>query len=356
MSTHQSLSRSPTLRRAEEGQWLGGVCAGIAPVNGVGAGWLRLAFTFAALVGGLGIVVYLACWLIMPLAGEEVGDESARGVVIVARACAGLAGLAVLALVGAVATVFGFGWIIAGAATIILVGVLLGTTRVSPGWALLPVAALTLPAVAVATSGVRLELGTGASGFAPRTVQQLSSTVYRSGLGTMLVDLRRTPFPAGGTIPMRIDAGVRRTIVALPDTTCVHVVVRYDVNPFAVRAGALLTGRRTIFSDLVLFGRLFDTRQPGGAAARSSTGGPVLRIDFSSQGGSLYVRDYPTTVDPELDPDWPGYPVQPEPRPDLNGVPRRAAEVLVRGWLARLPAEINSEHTIDREMPGPCGA
>jgi hypothetical protein len=150
---------------------------------------------------------------------------------------------------------------------------------------------------------------------------------------------------------------VRRTIVALPLNRCVRVAVIPNVNPLVGRLGALLTGRTAPeFSDLMLFGRLYGTRSGTiTAPVRSPARGPMLVVHFASQGGSLYVRDYPNTVAPDAGPDWPGYTVHPEPRPDIRGTPRQAAAGLLRRWRARLRVELRSEHTIDSLLPGPCG-
>ncbi len=81
------------LTRGKQGRWLGGVCVGLAAVTGRWVGWIRAAFAVGALVGGLGIALYLACWLIIPAQGE--GDERAgsSGVVVMAQACAACAAL-----------------------------------------------------------------------------------------------------------------------------------------------------------------------------------------------------------------------------------------------------------------------
>jgi phage shock protein PspC (stress-responsive transcriptional regulator) len=344
------------LVRRKRGRLVGGVCAGLARVSQLGVGWIRAAFVVAALLGGLGIALYLACWLIIPAEGDGSERPAATGAVVLAQVCAGCAGLAVLGALGAVATVFGFGWAVLGVAAAVLVGVVAGRPRLGPAWALLPVAALTVPALAVAASGLRLTTQTGASAVAPSSVAAIEHHVYRSGLNTMLVDLRRTPLPASGTVPLRIEGGLRRTIVALPSARCVHVIVHYDVNPFPVRLTALLTGRRNpIFSDAVVFGRLY-ARPSDTVIPPVTRPGPWLDITFSSQGGSLYVRDYPDHVDPDQRPDWPGYQVNLEPRPDIQGTPRKAAQRLIRNWRARLAAEQANARVIDSLMPGPCGA
>jgi phage shock protein PspC (stress-responsive transcriptional regulator) len=343
------------LVRAERERWLGGVCAGLAQVSRVSLAWIRAGFVLTALLGGLGIALYLACWLIIPEAGDETKPPGPSGAVVVAQACAGCVGLAILALLGAVAAVFGFGWLVVGLGAAVLIAVLAGWRRLGPAWALLPVAALTLPAIAVAASGLRLAPQVAASVVTPASAQAIRGHVYRSGLNTMLVDLRRTTFPAAGaTVTLRIAAGMRRTIVALPADRCVRVAVRYHVNPFAARLTALFTGRTDpLFSDLVLFGRLF-SRSPETTAAAATLPGPLLYIDFSSQGGSLYVRDYPSDIDPDGQPDWPGFLVHVEPRPDTRGVPRKAARALVSHWEVRRAAELRNARQVDAQMPGLC--
>jgi phage shock protein PspC (stress-responsive transcriptional regulator) len=64
------LTEPPRARewtRARDGAWLGGVARGLANRFGVSCAAVRLAFIVAAIVGGWGIVVYLALWVVMPL-------------------------------------------------------------------------------------------------------------------------------------------------------------------------------------------------------------------------------------------------------------------------------------------------
>jgi phage shock protein PspC (stress-responsive transcriptional regulator) len=344
---------SAGLTRALRGRWLGGVCSGLAAVTRVSVGWIRAAFVLGGLIGGLGVALYLACWLIVPAEGGAERQGPA-GAVVLAQACAACAALLVLAGIGAVATVFGFGWAVVGIAAVILVGVLIGRPGLGPAWALLPVAALTIPALAVAADGLRLSTQMSATTVVPRSVPTLSHDVLRSGLNPMLVDLRHASFPATGTVPLHIDAGVRRTIVALPHARCVRVVLHYDVNPFAVRLGALLTGRPWVFSDAVVFGHLY-SRSPDTVTPPAARPGPVLDIFFHSQGGSLYVRDYPDAIDPTVRPDWPGFRVHVEPRPDVRGTPRRAAQRLIAHWRVRRAAQEANAALVNSLLPGPCG-
>lgn len=53
--------------RARSGRMLGGVCRGLSARFGVPVAALRLAFLLSVLLGGWGIIAYLALWIAMPL-------------------------------------------------------------------------------------------------------------------------------------------------------------------------------------------------------------------------------------------------------------------------------------------------
>ncbi len=61
------------LARPTEGRWLGGVAAGLGRYFDVNPLVYRIAFAALALVGGTGLLLYLAAWLVIP--GED-DDES----------------------------------------------------------------------------------------------------------------------------------------------------------------------------------------------------------------------------------------------------------------------------------------
>lgn len=54
------------LSRPEQGRVLGGVCAALAQRWAIDVQLLRLAFVLLALASGLGILIYLALWLVWP--------------------------------------------------------------------------------------------------------------------------------------------------------------------------------------------------------------------------------------------------------------------------------------------------
>ena len=356
MQPMASSSEIPApMSRPRQGRRLSGVCAGLAARWNVPPGRVRAAFVLATPVLGLGLIVYVACWLIIPAEGEDGAGPGQRGVVVIAQACGAALGLAILAIAGGVATVFGFGWVVVALAATVLVGALLSWPRVGPAWTLLPIGALVLPSAAMALGGMRVEPDTASVTLAPRTVAELPAGGLRSGLGQIDVDLRETALPATGTVRLRVRAGVRRTLIALPHDRCVHVEVHQRALPFAVRAASVLGGAGTITTpEATVFGRV---RQETVVTDRNSRRrGPTLRIDFSSAGGELVVRDYPDDVEPAWTPDWPGYEVYVEPRPDTSGLREKKARRRLAAWRNRRNAQKRSQAMIERLMPGPCAA
>jgi len=54
------------IKRNMSDKIIGGVCSGLAKEIGVDSLWVRLAFLFAFLWAGVGPLVYLIMWLLMP--------------------------------------------------------------------------------------------------------------------------------------------------------------------------------------------------------------------------------------------------------------------------------------------------
>ncbi|MBO0872055.1 MAG: PspC domain-containing protein [Pseudonocardia sp.] len=68
-STPASTASSSTtrLRRSRSNRMIAGVCGGFAEVLGIDATILRLALVLATVLGfGAGVVLYIACWILMP--------------------------------------------------------------------------------------------------------------------------------------------------------------------------------------------------------------------------------------------------------------------------------------------------
>ncbi|RMD97923.1 MAG: PspC domain-containing protein [Deltaproteobacteria bacterium] len=52
--------------RISEGRKIAGVCTGLSEVFGIPVTLVRLAFLLSTLIGGWGIIIYLALWCLMP--------------------------------------------------------------------------------------------------------------------------------------------------------------------------------------------------------------------------------------------------------------------------------------------------
>jgi phage shock protein C len=65
-TTGLPTTRPRTLTRRRGDRMVAGVAAGIAGYVGVDALLVRIGFAVLAIVGGVGIPLYLACWLLIP--------------------------------------------------------------------------------------------------------------------------------------------------------------------------------------------------------------------------------------------------------------------------------------------------
>ena len=75
--TNTSIDQTtPQLRRPTEGRMLAGVAAGIARYLDVDVTAVRIILAVLAIVGGAGVPIYLAAWLLIP---EEGSEQSIAG-------------------------------------------------------------------------------------------------------------------------------------------------------------------------------------------------------------------------------------------------------------------------------------
>ena len=70
---HSPGARSPrpSIRRSKSDQVLGGVCGGLGAAAGIDPVWFRLGFIFLALSSGVGLLLYLIAWIIIPEADDS---------------------------------------------------------------------------------------------------------------------------------------------------------------------------------------------------------------------------------------------------------------------------------------------
>ena len=54
------------LRRSRSDCWIGGVCGGLASFTGMDSWVWRLLFTLTLLAGGIGFVLYVLLWILVP--------------------------------------------------------------------------------------------------------------------------------------------------------------------------------------------------------------------------------------------------------------------------------------------------
>jgi phage shock protein PspC (stress-responsive transcriptional regulator) len=299
------------LRRTRDGRWLAGVCSGIAQRWGIPVTQVRALFAVAAVLAGLGALAYVACWLVLPVEDEQESPSGVRALASLALVAAACAGLATLAVGAGLATLFGFGWTVAVAVGVFLVGTLVAWPTVRPTWVLLPLVAAAVPAVAVAASGVRIDAQTGLVIVAPRTPEEVPARGYRAGLGDLLVDLRQLEAAPDARVDLSLRTGIGRTVVALPHDRCFDLDVTYrmgQVGSDLVRGLLSRFDWRWQKNGLdwpVFYGRPW---APGGGHWRRVSAdphAPLLRIDFESVDGELWIRDYPSSTGPIGDPWWP---------------------------------------------------
>jgi phage shock protein C len=68
-----SSNGTKRLYRLRDGRVVAGVCVGLAAYFGIDPTLVRLAFALLTIFGGMGILLYLCAWIVIP---EEGGDGS----------------------------------------------------------------------------------------------------------------------------------------------------------------------------------------------------------------------------------------------------------------------------------------
>ena len=77
-------TRSVPLHRPTRDRMVAGVASGLADYAGIDAIIVRIAFVVLTFLGGAGIPLYLACWLLIPAEGSD--QSAAAGLVSDLRA------------------------------------------------------------------------------------------------------------------------------------------------------------------------------------------------------------------------------------------------------------------------------
>jgi phage shock protein PspC (stress-responsive transcriptional regulator) len=264
----------PPLTRSTSDSIIGGVAGGLGRHLGVDPLAVRITFVILSFAGGLGILAYLACLVLLPtddpsappmrwglarivgaglltvaaiaflapkwLWGPELMLLLAAGVIVyllirvvrddgashlssvAARIAIGvvLVALSVGGFVAAAAgSALGGGIAIAGLIIACGIGLIGGAFRGGARWLIAPAIVLALPLAAVAATDLDVRGTWGDRTFRPATTAELGDG-YEMGVGSMRVDLRDLELPPGRTeLPLHL--GIGEIQVLVPDDMCV---------------------------------------------------------------------------------------------------------------------------------------
>jgi phage shock protein PspC (stress-responsive transcriptional regulator) len=220
MSEHTThIPEIKRLERVREGRILTGVCAGLGRYFDLNPNVFRLGLVVLSLVGGAGILVYLAALLVMPaedadksIAEQALADRRDRPWAIVGLALAGVAILVLLTHASSWPTL-GAGWILVLIAGLVILriarsdraprrlAIVLGTIV-----GLIVVGVTAAVITAFAWFNVSLGDGTGDRAYTPATVTDVHSA-YKLGVGHLSVDLSQVALTAPKNVAVKLGVG-----------------------------------------------------------------------------------------------------------------------------------------------------
>ncbi len=264
--------------RSRSDRIIGGVCGGLARYFGIDPMLVRLGAVALVLLGGVGLVVYAAALVLVPVddevpseplstrdravaialvlaltitglviggfgfflggalvplafvalgalavwwlvSGERPGGGAADIVRQAAKGFGVLVGCAILAFASFLASGLGGGVVIA--ALVIAAGAALIAAAFKGGarWLVLPALAIALPLAFVSAAGIDLEGGFGERHERPNSLSELREG-YKLGAGELIVDLRDLELPPGDH-PLSVDVGAGRALVLVDEDVCV---------------------------------------------------------------------------------------------------------------------------------------
>ena len=293
----EPLGQAPPKRRllrSRSERVIGGVCGGLGRYFDVDPVIFRIAAVALALLGGTGVLLYLAALLLVPAddgaaAAAAPGEGRNRGLVIAAVVLLLLVGwpfllgggllfagiffpLAILVGVGVLVwwlvsgegpsgdagevakrAALGVGVLIvccllaigaawaaaAGGDTVVAVIVIVAGAAVIAGaflkpvrWLILPAVVIGLAAGTVSAAGFDLDGGVGERSYRPASTVDLREQ-YELGIGELVLDLRDTDLPAGD-VPVEIDLGMGSARVLVPDDVCVATTAEIGMGEVRV--------------------------------------------------------------------------------------------------------------------------
>jgi phage shock protein PspC (stress-responsive transcriptional regulator) len=230
--THTSTVRR--LQRSSSDKMLTGVCGGLGRYFDLNPAVFRVGFVVLTLLGGAGVLVYLAAALVMPGEGKEhslveqvLAERKERPWPLIGLAIVGVATIVLLSR-AALWPAAGAGWIF-----VLVVGLVVLWVSRSGRWGgrllrlfvALVVAALAaaVTAVVLAFSWFNVSLGDGVGDrvYAPSTAASIAPS-YQLGVGKLRLDLSAIQ-PAAKELHVKAKVGVGELRVVVPSGVPVQV-------------------------------------------------------------------------------------------------------------------------------------
>lgn len=231
MSEH--ITHPPQIKRLERsssGRVIAGVSSGLGRYFEINPAVFRLGFVVLTLLGGAGVLVYLAAILVVPAEGT---DNSIAAQVLAERrdrpwpvVGLGLAGVALILLLARAQVAAGAGWVVVLIAGLVILWASRREKRrsriliaLASLLALAVVAVCTAVVAAFAAFNVSLGDGIGDRTYAPGTLS--AQTTYHLGIGKLEVDLSRID-PAGAH-QVKAHVGIGELRIVVPNKADVRV-------------------------------------------------------------------------------------------------------------------------------------
>ena len=223
---NQHITDTPQIKRLERStsdSLLAGVSGGLGRYFELNPAVFRLGFVILTLLGGAGILVYLAAVLVIPVEGNEhsiaaqvLAERRDRPWPVVGL---GLAGVALVLLLSRGGIAVGAGWTVALIGGLAILWVSRHKRRprrlliALAGLATVVVVAACIAVVAAfAWFDVSLGDGVGDSSYAPASASALQSS-YKLGIGDLRVDLSQIDATGKHRITARVGIGELKIVV-----------------------------------------------------------------------------------------------------------------------------------------------
>ena len=234
METTADISGTKRLERPASGRALAGVCAGLGRYFDLNPAVYRLGFVVLTLLGGAGILIYLAAALVIPdegktqsIAAEALAGRRERPWPLIGIAIVGAA-LAVLLARATIWPVSGGGWVLVLVIGLAIIWASRGRSRGRRILLASLITSATMIALAFAAIGigfawfdVSLADGVGERTYEPANAAALRST-YELGVGNLKLDLSNVA-PVTQPTHVRAKVGVGELHIIVPQGLPVSV-------------------------------------------------------------------------------------------------------------------------------------